>query len=244
MDIGDFIINGVSSREISAKIQRRPILAIPQRKTQENGDIPFRSGALIIDDEGYQNTMMELSLYVKGQSFEEASFNRNRVIQLFQQGQYNKFTPYFDRDKVYYVRMVSGSFNGERQYGHTQPVQLVLSVKPFKRLLSAHPQTFTYAGKIYNPTTFDSQPKITVIGSGNIDLHIGDTTVSLNAVDTEIVLDSELMTAYKMVNGQAVSQNDRMTSLDFPALVPGVSQIGWTGTVSELTIEPRWNVLV
>lgn len=243
MDIGDFIINGVSSRDIQAKIQRRPVIEIPQRKTIENDEIPFRSGSLLFDDEGYRNTNMSLEMYIRGNSFEEASTNRNKVVELFQQGQYNEFIPYFDSDKTYYVRLVGGSFNGERIYGYTQPIQLALSVKPFKRLNESYPIEMMNGDHLINPTAFESTPKITIEGSGDINLTVGEITMVLRGVSGSIILDSEIMNAYKMVNNRPSSQNDKVHSMDFPLLKQGKNTISWTGSVTKLTIEPRWQVL-
>lgn len=244
MNIGDFLINGVDSGDIPAVIQSRPILEVPQSKTTENDEIPMSSGALLFSDEGYRNTSMELSMFSRGKSFEDASLNRNKLLQLFQQNRYNEFVPYFDEDKIYCVRLLAGSFTGNRAYGFTQPLTLSLSVKPFKRLLDIEPVTMTNGEVITNPTLFPSYPQITITGSGRIELTVNDTLVVLEAVNESIILDSEAMIAYRITDSIYVSENERMKTLDFPTLKSGENQISWTGTVTEVKIEPRWQVII
>lgn len=244
MEVGDFIINGVSSRDLKTKIQRRPIIEIPQRKTVENDEVPLRSGSLLFDDEGYRNTVMPLSMYVKGSSFDEASKNRNEIVSLFQQGDYNEFVPYFDNDKTYFVRLVGGSFNGAREYGYVQPLDVVLSVKPFKRLNNSEARDVTNGGVLFNPEPYTSKPKITVVGQGNIDLIINGETTALRGVDDSIILDSDSQNAYKLNSqGKPMNRNEKMFTLDFPELIEGKNTIQWTGSVSKVTVEPRWQVL-
>lgn len=243
MDVGSFLINGVSGGELGARIQNRPVLAIPQRKTNDNDDVPLRSGALLFDDSGYRNTLMDLSMYVVGDSFKHSSYNRNRLVDLFQQGTYNEFIPYFDSDKIYYTRLTGGSFNGRREYGHIQPLSLSLSVKPFKRLRHVKPITAVKNGTLLNPTLFNSYPKITIEGNGNINLYVNGKEIVLLSVEGHIVLDSEALVAYRIINNQPHSQNDKMYSLDFPEFESGINHIDWSGNVTKVTIEPRWQVL-
>lgn len=243
MEVGDFIINGVESKELKTKIQNRPVLQIPQRKTQENDEIPLRSGSLLFDDSGYRNTIMELSMYVVGNSFEESSLNRNELVSLFHQGEYNQFVPYFDKDKIYYVRVTGGFFNGSRPYGHVQPVGVTLSVAPFKRLIGFPNQTVSNGSTITNPTPFNAHPKITIVGSGNINLSINGKVVQMQAVENQIILDSDAMVAYRDVSGTIHSMNHKMLTLDFPVLKSGTNSISWTGTVTNVSIESRWQVL-
>ena len=87
-----------------------------------------------------------------------------------------------------------------------------------------------------NPCTAESEPVITVTGSGDIQLVIGDYLVELDAVDGSITLDCEARLAHKA----GVLAGAQVDLSEWPVLVPGANVISWTGTVTALTISPRW----
>jgi phage-related protein len=95
---------------------------------------------------------------------------------------------------------------------------------------------------IVNPGTAASEPIITVIGSGDITLVIGQYIIELESIEASIILDTPRMEAYKMDGIMPVNQNAIMTG-EFPLLVPGTNAISWTGNVVSLTIEPNWRDL-
>jgi len=104
-------------------------------------------------------------------------------------------------------------------------------------------ETFLESGAfIVNPGTASSEPVITVTGSGDITLMIGQYIVELEGVDSAIILDTPRMEAYKMEGPLPVNQNSVMTG-EFPLLVPGTNPVSWTGNVVSLTIEPNWRDL-
>ena len=92
---------------------------------------------------------------------------------------------------------------------------------------------------ITNPGTAASEPVITITGSGDITLMIGQYIVELEGVDGSIVLDTPRVEAYKMDGPLPVSRNSIMTG-GFPVLVPGANAVSWTGEVASVTIQPHW----
>ena len=84
-------------------------------------------------------------------------------------------------------------------------------VQPFG--YETQPQNFivTNNSKIFNYGTYESEPKITVYGTGDITLNINGAGIILKGVTDKVVIDSEMQNAY---NG-AVLMNQNMTG-DFP----------------------------
>ena len=97
-------------------------------------------------------------------------------------------------------------------------------------------KTLTGSGTLTNITKFDALPIITVYGSGVGTVTVNDTTVSISEIDSYIVLDCELMDAYK----GTVNKNPYISAVDFPVLKAGVNNISFTGGVTSLDIVPRW----
>ena len=92
---------------------------------------------------------------------------------------------------------------------------------------------------ITNPGNISSEPIITVTGSGDITLMIGQSIIELEGVTESVTLDTPLMEAY---NG-AAPLNEIMTGA-FPLLPSGPVPISWSGNVSKVTITPNWRFLL
>ena len=96
--------------------------------------------------------------------------------------------------------------------------------------------TLTSSGQfINNPYSVASEPVITVTGSGDITLMVGQYIILLEDVEDSITIDSCLQEAY---NGDEL-QNGKMTG-DFPKLVPGQNAVSWTGDVTSVLVKPYW----
>ena len=89
-----------------------------------------------------------------------------------------------------------------------------------------------------NPGTVHSEPIITVYGSGEITLMVGQFIVELADFEGSITINSELQEAYSRIT----SMNSSMSG-GFPLLVPGNNAISWTGDVTRIEIEPNWRYL-
>lgn len=102
-------------------------------------------------------------------------------------------------------------------------------------------KVFTAAGTLTNPGTICARPRITLEGSGDIELVAGGAAVSLTNITGGIIIDSELEDCLTLDGATLI--NDRLAS-DFPVIQPGSNwPVSWTGTVTKVTIKPRWRWL-
>ena len=110
---------------------------------------------------------------------------------------------------------------------------------PFWFLENVADITVTQSSSVVtNPGSVYAEPVITVYGSGTITLMVGTTIVELENISGLVVIDSVLKEAYM----GTTLMNDHMTG-EFPVLVPGVNGISWTGSVSQVVIQPNWRYL-
>lgn len=99
----------------------------------------------------------------------------------------------------------------------------------------------TTSGNVVNPGHVTSTPIIKVEGSGDIALLIGlDSTTHIKGLAEPILIDSELGIATNLLKTQNASY---LVSGDWPLIAPGTVPVSWTGTVTRLTITPRWRWL-
>lgn len=114
---------------------------------------------------------------------------------------------------------------------------LPIWVKPHAYKTGVSDIAVTVSGTtVTNPCTAESEPEITVTGSGDITLVIGDYVVELDAVAGEITLDCGARLAHK----DGVLAGAQVDLTEWPVLLPGANVISWTGIVSSVTISPRW----
>ena len=89
-----------------------------------------------------------------------------------------------------------------------------------------------------------SLPRITVAGTGDVALTIGSQLIEIEGMTTGVIIDSEQQDAIDYDDGLTL-RNDLVVLDEFPKLVPGANVISWsgTGTVSSVTVLPRWRYL-
>ena len=113
-----------------------------------------------------------------------------------------------------------------------------IECKPFKRKYpKENAITLTSGGTVKNPGNVNAKPKISIAGSGNIGLTVNGNLFSITNVVDGVVLDCDARLA---LNDDETASVMEKTDGDFPVLIPGDNTVSWTGTVTSVTIEPRW----
>lgn len=99
--------------------------------------------------------------------------------------------------------------------------------------------TYTSPATIVNKTTTTALPIIKITGTGTVVFKVNGVGITLTNLTTNVVLDSELQEAY---TGLTTNMNSNMNG-DFPILKIGSNTITWTGTVTNVVINPKWRWL-
>lgn len=141
-----------------------------------------------------------------------------------------------------YIAIIYEQFGIEetlRQYGKSV---ITFRLKPYKRKINTKPIILTNGATLVNIGMRKSKPLINITGSGNISLkNNGEDWLTLRSVDQRITIDSELMIVYK----DNIPQYAKVVDLKgFPILNEGHNKITWSGNISKLEIDPRWEAIV
>lgn len=203
--------------------------------------VPGRNGDLVIDNGRYKN----ISIPYKMNILDKTPFGWDKLTHLIKgwllsRPGYLELWDSYDPD-YYRLASYSDEVDIEQQLREVGSVNLKFNCKPFKYSFEGKKMVvLTSSGSIiYNPEFYNSKPYIKIVGSGTIILSINSNSFTFTDVDGYIELDSETMNCYKGL----VNENTKMYSTTFPELEPGINNISWTGTVSEVDIIPRWNSL-
>ncbi len=141
-------------------------------------------------------------------------------------------------DRAYKAR-VSEEFSRESMFfGFDRQVFTVpFDCQPF-RYFYPEPaaEVLTGAKVVTNPGTAHSQPRITIEGSGDMVVNIGEYTIETSGAG--IIVDSEEMNCYEL-NGVTLA-NQRVIMDEYPVIPAGGAVVSWAGGVTRVTIEGRW----
>lgn len=140
-------------------------------------------------------------------------------------------------DKIYRATIINQiEFKKVAVTFHTFIIQF--DCQPHKYSINNNVITLTTTGTIFNNGTANSKPVIKVQGTGNIDLNINGNIINLTNVSEYVIINSDLMDAYK----GTLLCNNTMNG-EFPELIPGNNTISFTGAVNSIEITPNWRYL-
>lgn len=241
---GEFILNSIHSSTLGdSRIQLRPDIAVPTRKTQFVS-VQGVDGDYLIDEEAYENTSLQLEIICKASSEEEVSGLRENIAAAFQSSGYIPLIMYFDPDWIYYVKTVTGpTFRLNGQWPTIVAYQVDLSVKPLKESSTGYSVTKNTAHTLVNPSRYASRPVYTLNGTGDMVLTLNGETYGFTGVDSHIVVNSKIEQAYKVSGATILNRNNKMLTRKFPILMPGSNTMSTTGATT-YKIEGRWVTLV
>ncbi len=111
--------------------------------------------------------------------------------------------------------------------------------KPFWYVAEEAKVEMTGIGWVENEGSVYAEPVITVHGSGDGILMVGEDMIELTGINGSIIIDSELQEAY---NDAGESMNAHMSG-EFPRLAVGINDIGWSGGITGVTIKKNTRYL-
>ena len=228
-------LNGVRSTTITGLlIQSLPPISKPLIRT-EIEEIDGRDGD-IITKLGYSAYNKEVEIGLRG------NFDVDDVIKYFDSDGIVTFSN--EPDKYYHYQIIE-QIDFERLVRY-RTAKVTFHVQPFKYSTTEEQEDFTNLGNLHEVTVTNSgniksKPRITIYGSGTINLSLNGNQIFVIALGNEgqITIDSAQMEAY---NGGIL--RNRLVTGDYDnfALNIGENTLSWTGSVSEIEIDnySRW----
>ena len=224
------IFKEIESTEIKGLlISELPPITKPKMRVKET-EIDGVDGS-IIEELGYESYDKSVQIGLAGK------FDIDEVIKYFSGAGNVVFSN--EPDKYYKARVID-QIDYERLLRFKTAV-VKFRVQPFKYELDEPSITLTESGRnVINNGLENSKPKMTITGSGTIEVNVNDLKVfTYNFPDgeTEVVIDSEKQDAYLGL----ILKNRNMIG-DFPILAPGLNKITWNGQVTSIVVEAnsRW----
>lgn len=230
MNPGYFVFNGVDSRAMGVHVIKYPPIMRPAERVKyvslpgRAGDLTQKEGDAVFDA---YNRGMEIS-NARGFSLDRVrKWLRGRGSMIV--GNEPQYVYQVDLGaQCQFDKVIRGIWGGN----------LMMHTQPFKTKSPPDPAfTLTTSGsEIYNPGDAPAMPLITVTGSGNITLTVGGKTLSITGSAAGWQVDYDLQW---VLNAQGAPQWNAATG-DFGKIPVGDSTVSWTGSITSLTVLPRW----
>lgn len=232
--MGIIMFNGASSKDYGIEVEHPPKYNYPERD-YTIVHVPGRNGDLVLDSESYQNVERVYELAI-GEYHGDFTVLANRLSTWLHSARtYARLEDSYEPE-YYRMALYKEGTSIENFFHQGGRVQVTFNCKPQRFLKEGEKAVSITKGDIWvNPTNQVAKPLIKITGS-NGTFTIGDRTVTLNAINEYIMLDSELEHAYKGLT----NCNANISALYFPVLNTGANTITWTGNITAVEIIPRW----
>jgi phage-related protein len=243
MPNGYITFNGTSSTAAGVKaVESYPALDRPRRKFTKM-EIPGKTGDIVIFEDAWADYEQEYEIYAGDGTTGSAPGKFIDVMSwLHSADGYARLEDTYDTS-TYRLAYFVGPTDVENvlnRYGRAK-IKFVCQGKRFLKSGETAVTVSTSGTVVTNPTAFPSNPIIKVTGSGSGTLTVGGTLVTLNTIDTGMIIDCERMIVTDSAG--TANLNSYMQLGDFPKITAGTSQVKFTGGVTKLEITPNYFVI-
>lgn len=243
MPNGFITFNGTASTAAGIKaVESYPALDRPRRKFTKM-EIPGKTGDIVVFEDAWADYEQEYEIYAGTGATGSAPQKFIDVMSwLHSANGYARLEDTYDTS-IYRLAYFVGPTDVENVLNRYGRAKIKFMCKG-KRFLKSGETVVTVSStntNITNPTAFDSAPVIKVTGSGSGTLTVGGTLVTLNSIDTGMLIDCERMVVTDSAG--TANLNSYMALGDFPKITAGTSQVKFTGGVTKLEITPNYFVI-
>ena len=226
--------NGTRCTEYGIVVSEQPPITIPQERSTQT-KIPGRAGSLttLEGEDVYDDLTLTATCFIRDPALIPA-------IAGWLKG--SGTVTFANRSSGFYHARISNQIPFEKILRGNPHCSFAVNFRcspPFWYASNVADEEITTSSYVlYNPGCVNSEPVITVYGSGDATLIINDTFVELEGIEGSITLNSVIQEAYQ----EETLLNEKMEG-DFPVLKPGNNLISWSGDVTKLVIAPNWRYL-
>lgn len=227
---------GTSNKDVGMVVEHYPSIILPKRK-QEVQQVPGRNGDIILYQDAYENYEQSYQVFIDS----ALKGGMTRVIPMVSdwllghQGYQRLEDSYFP--DVYRMAYYTGGVEFVSFFNQYGEGTLTFNCAPEKYYkMGERPITLSNGQIISNPTLFPAKPLVTLTGSGSAVLYFGNNSLSISNIGGSVTID---IRDHKAYNG-STNRNYTITGLYENMLLKGKTQIRWSGSITKMTMIPRW----
>lgn len=234
-----FEFAGARSSDFGVIVQDFPPLTTGEERA-EFVPIPGRSGSVTITegDDVYDDIVLSVGCYIRDLDKIDliTAWLRGSGLLVLGNAPDRAYTARCV-NQMEFMRLIRG-----RQY---RTFNAVFRCDP-RRYVFPEPaaQTFTSSpASITNPGTAAAEPIITVVGSGDVELTVGNSLISIDDLSgpiTSVTINCASGNAYSTDLTPTYNMSGRVSVSSPIKLYPGANTILWSGTVTSVTVSRPW----
>ena len=217
-------------------ISQRPVIPSPKRRVSTI-NIPGRNSNLRFDEKTYDDITLTVECSVKDRENIADKIDDIKAW-LFEVGESDLIFS-FQEDKKYIAQVIN-SIDFKQVYRYFSEFPIIFNCRPFKYAVENNiVNIIKTEATINNPGTIESEPVISIYGSGDIVFKINGQQISLKGVSEKIIVDSVIQDCYDDAGNNL---NENMSG-EFLKMKPGENIIEWSGNVTKVELLPNWRWL-
>lgn len=137
----------------------------------------------------------------------------------------------------YYSAVVLEDFEIAAQTSHFGKLAVTFKIQPFKHLSDSGNQVRVTNGMVLNnPTRYIAKPVVSIRGSGNVTVRLGDSSMSFRNVERLVYVDCDHGTVFV----DDTSAMNKVLSNNLFELKPGPNTVSISNSSFEVTVSPMW----
>lgn len=232
---GLIVYGGEASSDYGIVVSEAPSFDKPQRQTTVYS-VPGRNGSVLFQDNAFNDVTRSYKAFI-------LDYDREDLVEavtaftgmLYSKRGYQRLEDSFEPD-VYRLAYFTGGQNITNDMMQAGETTISFTCRPERFLKDGEKEIEIQNGDVlHNYTRFDAKPLIYIEGSDSVEISIQGESITAE-IDDYIYIDCERMNAYRTA---AENMNNAISGV-FPSIKPGTNGIAITGTVTKVTIIPRY----
>ena len=229
---GTIVYNGIKIKDYGVWAKGGGMYSAPARRYTPL-TVPGRNGVLTIDEGAFEEVEHEYPCFIAEDFPVNIQGLRNALLA---SPGYHTLTDDYNPDEFYNARYMDGLEVDVAPRAIAGSFTLRFRRDPRRFLKDgAVARVVTNGGELLNPTLYPAKPMIRVTGYG--ELYIGSQRIAISSGFPYVDIDSETMECFY---GTQSAGTKVVLGADFPELSAGTTGITWNGSITGVTITPRW----
>ena len=217
-------------------ISQRPVIPSPKRRVNMI-NIPGRNSNLRFDEKTYDDITLTVECSVKDTQNLVDKID-DITAWLFKAGESDLIFSFQDDKK--YIAQVVNAIDFKQVYRYFSQFPIIFNCRPFKYAVENNIVTINTSGTaLTNPGTIESEPVISIYGSGDIAFKINEGQITLADITEKVIVNSVIQDCY---DDGGNNLNGNMTG-EFLKMKPGENVMEWSGGVTKVELLPNWRWL-
>lgn len=230
-----FIFNGKSSSEFKIGIEQCRTYPAAARSV-ERQTVPGRAGELLRDTGTYANVIQPYEIYFNGK-VDGMTAAASKIVQwLMSSLGYCRLEDSYEPD-CYRMASYAGPFDAANWMNLYGRATIEFDCMPQRWLKSGETPVSITNGQTLQNDWQPALPLIQLTGTGDGELTVGGSTITIAGMEGRLTIDSDTQNAY---DGTTNKNSIITVSGGFPVLAFGETIVAFSGGITAVQITPRW----